>query len=209
MESKIRVEHDFGTGQTWIQFYVSTISRDNTQPELRDLALKTFIEKASDSGSELYLTYPPNNSDNSVAQIMVRPKPGYKIWENSEELEGFLRSQNISYEKIDGSFVLDSNSHDPFLVGAGYGRYQAAVEWNSKPVIGSEPINWVGCNATYLAENDPKGIYKKGMKYNLEVATGINHVIHVRMAELGPVRPEGNRKLYVDLKTFSSVWKIN
>lgn len=151
MESKIRVEHDFSNGETWVQMYVSTSKPDpDTPPDLRDLALKAFIEMATFSHNELFIFYPVNNQDNSVIQIKVREK---------------------SVPPVD--------------------------------------LNWVGCNATYRAENDPAEQYLKGETYNLEVATGSNHKVYVRRLETAIVRPVFEPKSYHDLKTFFSVWSIN
>ena len=70
-------------------------------------------------------------------------------------------------------------------------------------------LNWAGCNATYLAENDPKGVYKKGESYNLDVATGVGHAIRVRHHVTAVMKEYSEDKVYQDLKTFTTVWQIN
>lgn len=74
MESKIRVEHDFETAETWVDVNVSTTNAPGTQPDMRDLALKGFIQKASYTHNELYIEYPKSSIDNSVVHIKVREK---------------------------------------------------------------------------------------------------------------------------------------
>ena len=198
MESKIRVEHDFGTGQTWLQMYVSATASNGGQPDLRDLALKTFIEKASDPKCELCLIYPESNQDNSVAQIMIRSKAGFKIWENSTALREWLEEQGVDFEKTEGSFVLTEGA-DLFMLGESYGR------WQQKQLN----TNWVGCNATYLCENDPGGVYEKGKSYNLEIATGPNHTIKVKHHVTAIVQTYAQDKTYKDLATFLTAWDVS
>lgn len=200
MNSKIKVEHEFGTGVTWLQLYVSTVNSDGTQPDLRDLALKNFVEKAADPNNQFYLGYPENNHDNSVVSILVGPKPDgrFRIWENSKELEAWLNENNIKYQNDVSTYVLETGV-DPFAVGAAYGRHQQIQ--NNKP----QELNWVGLNAKCLKEVNDN--FKVGKSYNLLMATGTDHKVYAQGS--GHVVRTNDEMEFAYLAEFVKAWEIN
>lgn len=124
MESKIKVEHDFGSGQTWLQLYVSAETKDGAQPDLRDLALKAFVEKATYSHNEIVVVYPSSNQDNSVVQICVK--------ENKSPIDSF------NWTGLNAKCLKEVNSN--FKKGQSYNLIMAIGKNNRVYVKGSGHI---------------------------------------------------------------------
>lgn len=72
MQSKIRIEYDFDTKEPVLRFTQKFESDD-----LRDTMLKAFIEKATNTNSTLYFTFPEfsDRRDNSVVDLRCEINP--------------------------------------------------------------------------------------------------------------------------------------
>lgn len=63
MNSKIRINHEFDTNESYIQIELE-------DGDLNDNALKNFVEKVNTHGVEL--VYPKNSQDNRRPQLRVK-----------------------------------------------------------------------------------------------------------------------------------------